>query len=131
MHPAAPIKESTLLVNTTKRGSYDYLSKYGSDWLGHVTRLHNYLLHHGTSATLATLLHCYSIHLYCYTGATHIFLLLHGCYTIATQVLHHTSLLLHGATPYISIATRVLHHTSLLLHGCYTIHLYCYMGATQ
>ena len=33
-----------------------------------------------------------------------------------------------GATPYISIATRVLHHTSLLLCGCYTIHLYCYAG---
>ena len=66
----------------------------------------------------------YTIHLYYYTE------------------LHYTSLLLHGATPYISIATRSytihlycyteLHHTSLLLHRatpyisittqCYTIH---------
>ena len=66
----------------------------------------------------------YTIHLYCYAGAT-------------------------PATPYNSIATRVLHqlhHTSLLPRGCYTsytislllrgcytsytLQLYCYAGAT-
>ena len=103
---------------------------------------------------------CYTIHLYYYTVLHHISLLLRGCYTVlhntvdlycyvgATQDIsnttrcymytilylllrHNTSLLLHGATPYISIAmwvlhgvtqhisiaTWVLHNTSLLLHG--------------
>ena len=145
MYPAAPIKESMLLINTTKTGSYDYLSKYGSDWLGHVTCLHNYycyatpVLHHTTPLhatpcnTTATpyiyiTTRCYTIHLYYYMVLHHTFLLLHGttpyisittrCYTIHFYyytVLHHTFLLLHGATPYISITTR-----------CYTIHLYYY-----
>ena len=40
MYPAAPIKEFILLVNATKTRSYnyDYISKYGSDWSGHMTR---------------------------------------------------------------------------------------------
>ena len=92
-------------------------------WSCHVTHLHGMALH--------LLLHGASQY---YVGATQYI-------SIATRVLHRTSLLLRGcytvhlycyagATPYISIATRVLHRTSLLLRRCYTIHLYCYAGAT-
>ena len=54
---------------------------------------------------------CYTIHFYYYMGAT-------PYISITTRVLHHTSLLLHSATPYISITTQ-----------CYTIHFYYYTGA--
>ena len=133
MYPTVPIKESMLLVNTTKTGSYDYLSKYGSDWLGHVTCLHNYYCYATPYYSIATP---------CNTTATPYISITTRCYTIYFYyytVLHHTFLLLHSATPYISITTQcytihlyyytVLHHTVLLLHGCYTIHFYYYTGA--
>ena len=75
------------------------------------------MLHH-TSLQLHRFYTNYTIHLYCYAGATPATPYI-SCYAGATP-----------ATPYISIATQVLHHTSLLLRGCYTIHLYCYAGAT-
>ena len=97
----------------------------GSDWLGHMT-LPSKILHTRTNYTTLD----YQ---------------LPQCYHVLHQ-LHHTSLLLHGATPYISVTTQsytirlyyytVLHHTSLLLHRAtphisittrsYTIHLYYY-----
>ena len=40
-------------------------------------------------------------------------------------VLHHTFLLLHGATPYISITTRTTPYISITT-WCYTIHFYYY-----
>ena len=100
MYPAAPIKESTLLVNTIKMGSYDYLSKNGSDWLGHVTHLLCIVLHSATQ--------CTSIQLYYYTVLHNTFLLLHGCYAI--QLYYYT-----GATQYISITTP---YNSIATH-CY------------
>ena len=138
-----------LWVNTTETGSYDYLSKYGFDWLGHVICLHNYHCYAtphysiatptacNTTATpyISTTTQCYTIHLYYYTGATPYISITTQCYTI--HLYYYT-----GATPYISITTQcytihfyyctctVLHHTFLLLHGCYTIHFYYYMGAT-
>ena len=101
--------------------------------------LHNTsLLLHGTSATpyisVTTWYWCYAIHLLLHgTGATSYISIIsrYRCYTIhlyyfTVPVLHHTSLLLHGATPYNSVATRcytihlryntALHHTTLILH---------------
>ena len=93
---------------------------------------HTSLLLHHTFLLLCRCYTSYTMHLYCYTGVTlatpYISIatrVLHQPYHIfiAMWVLHHTSLLLHGATAYISIATPA---TSFLLYGCYTIHLYCY-----
>ena len=49
--PAAHLKEFTLLVNSPINWSYDYVSKDGSDWLGHVTigyTITNYYIHWAT-----------------------------------------------------------------------------------
>ena len=74
---------------------------------------------------------CYTIHLYCYAGATPYISITTRCYTIHLYCYTIHLYCYAGATPYISIATQVLHHTSLLLHMYSATQYYTVLHNTQ